>query len=58
MGFKILIMEKVYKVIAYLNANSKTYQNEEKLENTSDNGVESISYWNVDGLAQLQMIHN
>ena len=46
-------MEKVYKVIAYLNANSKTYQNEKKnFELTNDNGVESISYWNVDGLVQ------
>ena len=46
-------MAKVYKVIAYLNANGKTYEGEKgKFELTHENGVDSITLWNVEGLAQ------
>ena len=46
-------MTKVYKVIAYLNANGKTYESERSnFELTHENGVDSISLWNVEGLTQ------
>ena len=46
-------MDKIYKVIAYLNANGKTFDDERgKIELTDDNGVQSITLWNVDGLTE------
>ena len=46
-------MDKIYKVIAYLNANGKTFNDERsKIELTDDNGVQSITLWNVDGLTE------
>ena len=46
-------MAKIYKVIAYLNANGKTYETEKKkFELTDDNGVQSITKWEITDLAQ------
>ena len=46
-------MLKIYKVIAYLNANGKTYETEKnKFELTDDNGVQSITKWEITDLAQ------
>ena len=46
-------MKKIYKVIAYLNANGKTYENERsKFELTDDNGVESITKWEISDLVE------
>ena len=46
-------MTNVYKVIAYLNANGKKYEDEVgKFELTHENGVDNITLWNVEGLAQ------
>jgi hypothetical protein len=46
-------MDKVYKVIAYLNANGKTHENQRNnYQLTDDNGVQSITLWNVDGLIE------
>jgi hypothetical protein len=46
-------MEKIYKVIAYLNANGKTFDNEKsKFELTDDNEVQSITKWEITDLAQ------
>ena len=46
-------MDKIYKVIAYLNANGKTFDSERgNFEITDDKGVQSITVWNVDGLTE------
>ena len=46
-------MAKIYKVIAYLNANGKSFVNERnKFELTDDNGVQSITRWEITDLAQ------
>jgi hypothetical protein len=46
-------MAKIYKVIAYLNANGKSFENEkENFELVDDNGVQSITKWNITDLAQ------
>jgi len=46
-------MEKIYKVIAYLNANGKTYESEKgKVELTDDNGVQSITKWEISDLVE------
>ncbi len=46
-------MDKIYKVIAYLNANGKTYENERrKFEITDDKGVQSITKWEISDLVE------
>ena len=46
-------MDKIYKVIAYLNANGKTDESEKgKFELTDDNGVQSITKWEITDLVE------
>ena len=46
-------MDKIYKVIAYLNANGKTFDSERgKFELTDDNGVQSITKWEISDLVE------
>jgi hypothetical protein len=46
-------MNKIYKVIAYLNANGKVFKNEKRnFELTDDNGVQSITKWEISDLVE------